>query len=95
MAYTYGTVRPSDDVRSWDNPRPHEGGRNVGFELDGVTFHLGTMDAPEDQDAAIVGTCNMLIGMLIGLRDPAMRRIAAAVDVSDMAPGEIVEAYGR
>jgi hypothetical protein len=94
MALITATAGPSDDIRTTDIPGSN--GRIAGFEVDGVTIYLGTYSKAEDKDAAIVATANMLIGVLVGLRDAAGRRIAIhEADLADWAPGEIVAVFGR
>jgi hypothetical protein len=88
MALISCTVSPYDDVRTTDIEGSR--GRIVGFEIDGITIYLATFTEPEEKDAAIVATANMLIGVLVGLRDAAARRIA---DKPNWTESEL--AYGR
>jgi hypothetical protein len=94
MALITATVGPGDNIRTTDIPGSN--GRIAGFEVDGITVYLGTYAKTEDKDAAIVSTANLLIGVLVGLRDAAGRRIALAnVEMTDWAPGELAEAFGK
>ena len=74
------TLRGSTDIsattrlETWDRPAEH-GGRVVGITVDdSLDIHLHGFEG----DAAIVATCNRLIGVLVGLRDAAINRQSPA-----------------
>ena len=93
MASISATVGPFTRIVTRDTPNETYGHIAV-LDFDGICLYLGGFNR-DKADAEIVASAGQLIDALAKLRDSAAARIAAAVDVSDMAPGEIVEAYGR
>jgi hypothetical protein len=90
MALISATAMPFDDIPTTDIEG--ERGPIAGLTIDGVTIYLGTYADPAAKDAAIILTANMLIGVLVGLRDSAVRRVQAKV-TAEWAEAEV--AYGR
>ena len=76
---------------------PGATGAHAHLVIDGVDIWVSDPLTPAAlRDAGIVSTCNMLIGVLVGLRDEAARRIAVTeAELADWAPGEIVAVFGR
>ena len=94
MASITATVRPGDDISTIDFPDPKYG-RIAGFRLDGIQVFLGGA-ATAQADDEIVATATLLIGVLVGLRDAAQRRINVHdAQLADWAPGEIQAVYGK
>jgi len=77
MALISASVRPGEDIPTFDIANAN--GRIAGFTIDGISVYLGGYPLPADKDAAIRDTANLLIGVLVGLRDAAARRIADAI----------------
>ena len=76
MALISASVRPGEDIPTFDIANAN--GRIAGFTIDGISVYLGGYPLPADKDAAIRDTARLLIGVLVGLRDAAMQRIADA-----------------
>lgn len=96
MAIINASIGPSSDIGTFDFQPTEEGrSRIAGFRIDGVDVYLATHEA--EKDAGIVSTANLLIGVLVGLRDAAVQRMrdekaahdaawAAALNGDDDAP---------
>jgi len=76
MALVSASVKPGEDIHTFDLASAN--GRIAGFTIDGISVYLGGHPHPDDKDAAIRDTARLLIGVLVGLRDAAMQRIADA-----------------
>ena len=77
MALISASVRPGEDIPTFDIANAN--GRIAGFTIDGISVYLASgYPLPADKDAAIRDTANLLIGVLVGLRDAAMQRITDA-----------------
>lgn len=95
MATIQAQLAPTSEPESYDFEA--DGRRIAGFTLDGVQVFIATHVPQEDKDAGIVSSTNLLIGVLVGLRDAAAQRIreekaahdaawAAALNSTDDAP---------
>ena len=95
MANITCSVVPMSSVGPTDIEGP--GGRIVGLCIDGVQIYLARYG---DKDDVILAAANMLIGVLVGLRDAAEARIQvadlAAIDAESPAEGhEVVAEWTR
>jgi len=95
MANITAWVLPTDDIETRSGVGAT--GAHAHLVIDGVDVWVSDPLTPAAlRDAGIVSTCNMLIGVLVGLRDEAARRIAVTeAELADWAPGEIVAVFGR
>lgn len=96
MATITADVGPTDEVETFDVPTAS--GHVAGIRVDDVRVYLGGYAG--DRDAAIVASCDLLIGKLTELRDAAAGRIwdaeHAAIDDASPAQGhEVVAEWTR
>lgn len=73
MASIQAQLAPTSEPETFDFASGY--GRIAGFGLDGVQVFIATGIPQEDKDAAIVSSTNLLIGVLVGLRDAAAQRM--------------------
>jgi hypothetical protein len=81
MALVALSLDADDEIREIDIAHPD--GPIIGVGIDDASLYLGR----DRTDGSAVAACNRLIGVLVGLRDAAARRMALADLPSDTPLG--------